>query len=115
MVDFAVDVPCPAAGWAASGVTGVDDARWIPLLEAYDTYHRPRGAAAALLLHYRGFYSGSCWMYCGVDNQDLFGDPHGPPARTLQNAAKFMIRKTFLRNLTTDHRLYRPGEPCRRK
>ncbi len=115
VVDSGVDVPCSATGWAASGVTGADDARWIPLLETYDTYGRPRGAVAALLLHYRGFYSGSCWMYCGVDNQDLFGDPHSELARTLQNAAKFMIRKTFLRNLTTDHRLYRPGETVQAK
>jgi len=115
VVDFAVDVPCQARGWAASGVTGVDDARWIPLLEAYDTYSRPRGAAAALLVHYRGVYSGSCWMYCGVDNQDLFGDPHSELARTLQNAAKSMIRKTFLRNLTIDHRLYWPDEPVQAK
>lgn len=115
VVDFAVDVPCSATGWAASGVTGMDDARWIPLLEAYDTYRRPRGAAVAMLLHYRGFYSGSCWLYCGVDNQDLFGDPQSELARTLQNAARFMIRKTFLRNLTTDHRLYRTGEPVQAK
>ncbi len=98
-------------GWAASGVVGQNRARWIPLLQTFDRYDRPRGAAAALLLNYAGYYSGSCWAYFGVENVDLFEQPTGPMARTLQRVARFLLNKTFLHNLATDRRLYRPGEP----
>lgn len=108
-----LDVRHELTGWAASGVVGYDHARWIPLLQTYDRYDRPRGAAAALLLNYAGFYAGSCWAYFGVDNLDLFGDPNGPEARALQEIAGFVLRKTFLRNLATEHRLCRPGERIR--
>ncbi len=97
-------------GWAASGVVGDRSARWIPLLQTYDRYDRPRGAAGAMLLNYAGFYAGSCWAYFGVENVDLFRDPAGPAAKGLQNVARFLLRKTFLRDIATDHRLYRPGE-----
>ena len=99
------------AGWAASGIAPDGEARWIPLLATYDRYGRPRGAAAALLLHHDGCYAGSCWGYFGIDNLNLFEEANGPMARALQQLAGFMVRKTYLRNLVTDHRLYRPGEP----
>ena len=98
-------------GWAASGVIGYDQARWIPLLDTFDRYGRPRGAAAALVVNYQGFYSGSCWACFGVENVDLFADPKSPLLHTLQEVARFVVRKTFLRNLTTNHRLVREGEP----
>lgn len=98
-------------GWAASGVIGYDNARWVPLVETFDRYDRPRGAAAAMVLNYKGFYAGSSWAYSGVENVDLFRDPQGPMARALGEAARFMVRGLFLRNLATDHRLYRAGEP----
>ncbi|HUT88613.1 MAG TPA: beta-galactosidase trimerization domain-containing protein [Thermoguttaceae bacterium] len=98
-------------GWAASGVIGSDNARWIPLLQTYDRYGRPRGAAAAMILNYKGFYAGSCWAYFGVENVDLLEDPQGPTASAIAQVARFMRRKLFLRNLATDHRLYREGEP----
>ncbi len=100
----------PFTGWAASGVIGGNNARWIPLLEATDRYHRPRGAAGGLLLHYNGYYAGSCWAYFGIDSADLFADTEGPMADGLAKVARFLERKTFVRNLITNHRLYRPGE-----
>lgn len=105
-----VSVSRPLTGWAASGVVGNDNARWIPLLEANDRFGRLRGAAGAMLLHYNGHYAGSCWAYFGVDNVDLFSDPHGPMAQGLANVARFMSARTFLRNLKTDHRFYTRGE-----
>ncbi len=99
------------AGWAASGVVGYDNARWIPLIQTYDRYGRPRGAAAAVVLNYNGFYAGSCWACFGVENRDLFEDPDGAAARALAQIARFIRRKMFLRNLTTGRRLYQQGEP----
>lgn len=106
-----IDVRRDLAGWAAAGVAPEGEARWIPLLATYDRYGRARGPAAALLLHHAGYYAGSCWGYFGVENVDLFEDTGGPMARALQQLAGFIVRKTYLRNLTTDHRLYRSGEP----
>jgi len=101
------------AGWAASGLVGYDNARWIPLLESFDRYGRARGPAGAMLVHYQGPFAGSCWACFGAENVDLWADADGPAARGLRQIARFILRKTFLRNLSTDHRLYREGEPVR--
>ena len=101
------------SGWAASGVRGHNSARWVPLIQSRDRYGRPRGAAAALMVHYAGFYDGSSWAYFGVNSVDLFADPTGPMAKALQATARFMLQRTYLHTLTTDQRLYRPGERAR--
>jgi hypothetical protein len=105
-----VDVRQPLTGWAASGVVGNNEARWIPLLETYDRFDRPRGAAGAMLIHYAGYYNGSCRTFFGIENVDLFADPNSAASLTLADAARFMVRKTFLHGLATNHRLYRDGE-----
>ncbi len=101
------------SGWAATGVLGVDSARWIPLWQTLDRYERPRGAAAALLLNYRGFYDGSSWAYFGVESEDLFRQPDGPAATALQQVACFLLRETYLHNLTTNQRLCRGRDTIR--
>jgi hypothetical protein len=111
VVSRAVELSGDFQGWAASGVIGNDNARWIPLLAAYDRFGRPRGAAGALVVNYDGLYSGSCWAYFGVANADLFRDPKSAAAQSLQDVARFIVRRTFLRNLKTDHRMYYPSEP----
>jgi len=103
--------PAGLSGWAASGVVGYDHARWVPLLDAVDRFGRPRGAAGAMLIHYRGPFAGSIWAFFGLDNVDLFAQTDGPMAKTLRQIGRFMARKIFLRNLATEQRLYRPGEP----
>ncbi len=103
--------PGELTGWAASGVVGYDNARWVPLVDALDRFGRPRGAAGAMLIHYNGPFAGSIWAYFGLDSVDLFAQTDGPTAKALQQIGRFMLRKTFLRNLASDHRLYRPGEP----
>jgi hypothetical protein len=113
VVDAALERKGPLEGWAASGIVGTDHARWIPLLEARDRYDRPRGAAAAMLMNYRGFYRGSSWAFVGVDNVDLFADETGPLADALRQTARFLLRETYLHNLTTDQRLYHDGETVR--
>ncbi len=119
-----IDIRAELAGWGASGIVGdytndgirylrrqvVTNARWTPLLETYDRYGRPRGAAAALMLNHGGFYAGSNWAYFGVENVDLFKDPSSPMAKALQEVARFLVRGTFLRQVATEFRLYRPGE-----
>ena len=97
-------------GWAASGVVGFDQTRWIPLIESFDHYQRPRGPAAALMLNYKGFYRGSAWAFFGVENVDLLATPQAPMAGVLQETSRFLLQKTFLHNLTTNYRFYEPGE-----
>jgi hypothetical protein len=100
-------------GWGASGVLGSDQARWIPLLETYDKYDRPRGAAAAMLLNYNGHFKDSSWAYFGINNVDLFQDASGPLAEPLREIVSFLLDETYLHNLESDHRLYREGETVR--
>lgn len=103
----------PLTGWAASGVLGADRARWVPLLEAHDRLGRSRGPLAATLLHSRGPFAGSCWLYFGADNTDLFAEPDGAGARALKEAARFLARGCWIDALTTEHRLLRENEPIR--
>jgi len=71
----------PLEGYAASGVVGWNEARWQPLLNAYDRYGRLRGAAGALLRHYAGPWAGSTWAFFGVTNRDLWAQGPGPGAQ----------------------------------
>lgn len=100
----------PVEGWVASGVTGWDNARWVPLLNARDRYGRPRGAAGALLLNYSGFYARSLWAYFGVENKPLFGPSVPGSAKSLVALTKWLLRGCFLHNLRGESDLYPPGE-----
>ena len=51
-------------------------ARWIPLVNAYDRLGRLRGSVISLLANFRGPYRGSGWIFCGVENEDLFSPQH---------------------------------------
>jgi len=101
-------------GWAASGVQGYDNARWIPLLDARDRFGRTRGAAGALMINYNGFYGGSMWGYFGVESRDLFDGTEPALDRGLVSLAQFMTQGVFLHNLDTDLDSYKPGEPVAR-
>lgn len=101
----------PIQGWAAAGVTGWDNARWVPLLEAKDRYGRPRGAAGALLLNYSGFYARSLWAYFGVEDKALFGPSVPGSAQQLAALVKWLLRGCFLHNLRGENDLYHKGEP----
>lgn len=105
------EVATPAHGWVAVGVLGNDNARWRPLLEARDRYERPRGAAMAMVMNHSGYYAGSVWGFCGVDDRDLFADPDGLGAEAFRQAAAFIRRGLWLHGLRTDQRLYHDGEP----
>ena len=102
------------SGWAASGVQGYDNARWIELVSGLDRFGRHRGSAASLMLNYGGYFSGSAWAYFGVENEDIFDGSAPWLDRAFVDIARFICRGGFLRNLTTDLAAYKPGETVRR-
>ncbi|HWQ55966.1 MAG TPA: hypothetical protein VN442_19930 [Bryobacteraceae bacterium] len=106
-----VRLEAPFTGYAASGVLGINDSRWIPLLNTYDRFGRLRGAAGALMHNYGGFYSRGSWAFFGVDNQDLFGS--GKLDGAVRSLARTLARKCYLHEIETDFRCYRDGEPVR--
>lgn len=83
--------------------------RLVPLVETYDRDGRPRGAALAIAYHYGGFYAGSAWAFCGVDNRDLFGRD-GPLSAALPDLVERLLARVFLREFEAEYACYRPGE-----
>ena len=102
------------SGWAASGVQGSDNARWVELVSGRDRFGRHRGSAGSLMLNYGGYYAGSLWAYFGVENRDLFDGSAPWLDQALVDVARFICRGTYLRNLTTDLPSYKPGEIIKR-
>ena len=98
-------------GYAATCVVGMNQARWIPLLEAYDAVGRKRGAAGALVHHVRGAYARSCWAFFGVDNQDIFSAGSALGVSTLRAVSKVLANKCYLHACETDFSAYKQGEP----
>jgi hypothetical protein len=129
IVDRAINIEDNFTGWAASGVVGdihndgvqytlanvKTDARWLPLLETYDRYSRPRGAAGAMLLHFNGFYKKSNWAYFGIDNLNLFKNTNSEMAKVLVDVAGFLSNKVFLGELSCVNRFYKSGEEVKVK
>jgi hypothetical protein len=113
VVEPALRIEGPLAGYAASGVVGFDQARWVPLINGYDCYGRLRGAAGALLRHYAGPYAGSSWAFFGVTNRNLFSKSEPAMAAALQGIVRSIARNTWLISLSTDYACYRQGEPVR--
>jgi len=109
-----VTTPChisaPVTGYAASGVLGPNKARWIPLLTAYDSYGRLRGAAGALMRHYNGLYRKSHWAFFGVEDRDLFSATDPTARALLLEVFDALQRKTFLQEARTNFASYRQGE-----
>ncbi len=103
----------PVGGWAACAVVGWDEARWIPLLNAYDRYGRLRGAAGAMLRHYRGPWRGSSWAFFGATNVNLFGSTQPGMADAFLRIIDSLIKDTYCASLTTEHGCYRQGETVR--
>jgi len=111
IIDWDFQLKGPFSGYAASGVTGADNARWISLLKGYDKYGRLRGSLGALLYHYAGFYASSRWAFFGVDNADLFQDKNMQKA--FIKIIKHLLQGSFLHNLTSEFFIYNQGEPVR--
>ena len=98
-------------GYAAAGVLGINDSRWIPVLNAYDRYGRLRGAAAALMHNYGGSFASGSWAFFGVDNADLFAS--GELDETIRSIGRALARKCYLHELESSLACYRDGEPAR--
>jgi hypothetical protein len=103
----------PVQGWAASGVRGAEQTRWLPLLDTADRYGRPRGPAAALMIHYSGFFAGSAWAYFGVEDQDLFAAGNRAMGAGLCNLVRTMVRGVTLHDLRCDFASYAPGSTAK--
>ena len=85
-------------------------ARWLPLLETYDRYDRPRGSAGSMILNHDGSYRGSTWAFFGVTNRDLFPRGEGTMAGALRDIVDFQMRGVFLHGLRPGYCCYRQGE-----
>ena len=65
-------------------------ARWTPLVNAYDRVGRLRGSVISLLTNFRGPYRGSGWIFCGVENEDLFSAQHPEFTDALLEALRYL-------------------------
>ena len=91
----------------------MNDARWIPLLEAVDANGRKRGAAGALMHHHHGPYTRSTWAFFGVENRDVFAEGSKAGLAAFKSAARALALKCYLHSLQTDYATYRDGEVVR--
>ncbi len=98
-------------GYAATCVVGMNQARWIPLLEAHDGVGRKRGAAGALVHHVRGPYARSSWAFFGVENQDIFSADSALGKSTLRAVSRALANKCYLHACETNFTAYEQGEP----
>ncbi len=96
-------------GWPVTATLGQDNATWEPLLNAYDRYGRLRGAAAAIVRNYNGFYKGSTWCAFGVNSADLFA-PGSELLKDLPPLVNDIINGPCLHDLQTNFTTYHPGE-----
>lgn len=100
-------------GYAATCVLGMNSARWIPLLEAYDGLGRKRGAAGALVHHQRGAYACSSWAFFGVESEDIFASGSKLGEETLHAVSAVLANPCWLHACEADFACYRQGEPVR--
>ncbi len=96
-------------GWPATAVLGQDNATWEPILNAYDRYGRLRGAAAAIVRNYNGYYKGSVWCVFGIDSTDLFTDG-SPCLKELPDLVRTIVDSPCLHDFQTNYTYYKPGE-----
>ncbi len=102
-----------AEGYAATGIVGMNNARWIPVLESTDDAGRRRGAAGALMHHHNGYFTRSSWAYFGVSNRDIFAGNNRRRARLRRNDPLDSRANRWLHGLETDFATYRDGETVR--
>ncbi len=98
------------AGYAATALVGMNNARWIPVLETTDELGRKRGAAGALVHQARGVYARGSWAFFGVDNQDIFAEGSRFGEQALSAVARALVRKCFLHACSTNYAAYKAGE-----
>ena len=97
-------------GYAASAVIGMNNARWIPLLQSLDSLGRKRGAAGAIAHHSHGVYARGSWAFFGVTNVDLFASGLQQGGDTLRAVGTALVRKCFLHACSSNFASYRDCE-----
>ena len=114
-----VEIAGPLTGYAAAALIGSNSpvfpdihARWTPIVNAYDSLGRLRGAVAAVVRHWRGPFAGSSWALLGVDNRDLIGDDPAGPA-IFEAMLRAVTSPVFLHELSTEWACYRGNETVR--
>lgn len=112
-----LDLPGPVGGWSAVAMLGLNGhgfgpnhARWLPVLECYDSAGRSRGHAAAIIRHFGGAYSGSSWAIFGVNDRDLFSADSPVLKTLLPPLLTQLLRRYFIHETTTGYACYRRGE-----
>jgi len=85
-------------------------ARWIPLVNAYDRLGRLRGSVVSLLANFRGPYRGSGWIFCGVQNEDLFSPQHPEFAQVLLDGLQYLRTGLALHDVLPEMDCYYQGE-----
>ncbi|NQU09027.1 MAG: hypothetical protein HQ583_10715, partial [Candidatus Abyssubacteria bacterium] len=101
-----------AAGWEADSIepSTLPVGRWFPLVECYDRYCRPRGAAGAIRANYDGPYAGSIWAYFGVENINLFSGDYPELMELLLRILRFQCTGAFLAPCRPKDWVYDPGD-----
>ncbi len=85
-------------------------ARWIPLVNAYDRLGRLRGSVISLMANFRGPYRGSEWIFCGVENEDLFTAEHPEFTEALLAAVRSLTAGLGLHDALPQMDCYYQGE-----
>lgn len=98
-------------GYAATAVLGMNNARWISLLQSFDHLGRKRGAAGALAHHSHGVYARGSWAFFGVDNVDLFAHGSEQGHTLLRAVGRTLVLKCFVHECSSHFASYKDGEP----
>ena len=88
-------------------------ARWTPLVNSYDRLGRLRGSVVSVMANYRGIYRGSGWIYCGVENMDLFSAEHPEFGQVLLDAVRYLESGAGLHDVLPDLDCYYQGETAK--
>ncbi|MCS7266243.1 MAG: hypothetical protein NZ805_15600, partial [Armatimonadetes bacterium] len=95
-------------GYSAVGVLH-RNARWKPIVFAYDRFGRKCGTAGAMMHHYAGVFAGSAWAFFGINEIDLTKLPQFCE-RVLSPILQRLKQSVFMHNLKSDFACYRPNE-----
>lgn len=88
-------------------------ARWIPLVNAYDRLGHLRGSVISLLTNFRVPYRGSGWIFCGVENEDLFSHAHPEFTQVLLDALRYLSDGLGLHDVLPEMDCYYQGETAK--
>lgn len=109
-IDQSLKLDGKFAGYSAIGWFRLDTYRWVPLINTYDRYGRPRGSLGSLVIHHSGDRRGSAWAFFGVDNTDLFSPRYPQMSKAFVDLVNAMTRGLYLTRTSSELASYRAGE-----